>query len=94
MVIVTGLAGWRLAAMLSYEAGPWGAFERLRRAVGTPPPGPQEITGFLPLLFGCVWCIGWWTAALMLGLMYWFPAVPLVFAAAAVVVAMERIARP
>lgn len=78
--------------MLSYEAGPWDVFARLRRLFGVP-DGMEDIEGFFPLLLSCVWCCGWWTAAAMWLLWPVAPAIPAVFAAAAVVVLVERRAR-
>lgn len=90
MVLVSGLAAWRLAAMLSYEDGPFDVFARLRRAVGISDEPGAIIEGFLPLLFSCVWCIGWWCALLFVVLSLFAPFVTHVFAAAAVVVMVER----
>ena len=58
-VVIIGLASWRLASLLTQEDGPGLIFEKLRDRVGANEPG--EITGFLPTLFSCVYCMSVWT---------------------------------
>lgn len=79
--------------MLSYEAGPWDVFERLRRAAGIP-DGPGEIVGFLPLLLSCIWCLSVWMATAMWLAWEVHPAIPALVAAWAVAILVERQARP
>lgn len=56
--LLVGLAGWRLAAMLSYETGPFDVFERIRIRIGM---NEVPMRGFLPALISCVWCVAVWT---------------------------------
>ncbi len=102
-VIIVGLAGWRVAALLSYEEGPWGIFERLRRRVGiveidlgaspvglVPSDEPAPEPGFFGKLFACVWCLSPWVCLIFWGLweVHWY--VPGIVAAAAIVVVTEQ----
>lgn len=96
-LIIVGLAAWRLAALLSYEAGPFGVFERWRSFI-TPTGeivGPwARLRDQLAMIHECVWCLSPWMAAL-----FWFwygvePVFPSIMAAAAIVVAVERWNRP
>lgn len=91
-VLVSGLAGWRLAALLSYEAGPWHVFERIRDRFA---PFAGDEPGFVASLLGCAWCTSVYTTALMLALWaFGVSFIPLAFAAMAVAIWMERQARP
>lgn len=91
-VIVAGLAGWRLASLLVNEPGPWHVFSKLRAAAGLPDSGEIK-DGFWPELFGCVWCMGVWTAAAAFLAWYVHPAIPGVMAAMAVVILVEALVR-
>lgn len=92
-VAIVGLASWRVAAFLVYEDGPGGIFERFRVLMGIPSDG-GEIHGFFPLLLSCIWCTSVWAAFLMGALWYVHWTIPGFFAACAVAIAMERVARP
>lgn len=96
------LTTWRLSAMLSYEAGPWDLFLRLRASLGIEHDDDGAVTGFpmrfLPRLFSCVWCLSVWIGA-SLSVSYWLApdwtrwlALPFALSAGAIIV--ERIARP
>jgi hypothetical protein len=96
-VIIVGLAGWRVAALLSYEEGPWGVFEQLRRRagvveidLGAPPDAPAPLPGFFGKLLSCVWCTSVWLSLIFWGLweVHWY--VPGIAAAAAIVVVTEQ----
>lgn len=78
--------------MLVYEDGPYAIFDRFRRRVGVPDGG--EIRGLIPELLICVWCTSVWTAVLfwLAWEIHWM--IPGLFAAAAIAIAMERVARP
>lgn len=56
--ILIGLAGWRVANLLVNEDGPLDIFERVRLFVGMK---PGEISGFMPKLFSCIFCMSVWT---------------------------------
>lgn len=99
-VIIVGLAGWRLAALLSYEEGPWGLATRLRRWVGADteidlslPAADIPEPGFLGKLFSCVWCLSPYLGVIFWGLweVHWY--IPGIAAAAAIVVVTERWSR-
>lgn len=96
-VIIVGLAGWRLAALLSYEEGPWGISARLRRWLGADseidlsvPAADIAEPGFLGKLLSCVWCLSPYAAVIFWGLweVHWY--IPGVAAAAGIVVIAER----
>lgn len=57
--VFIGFASWRIAHMLVDEEGPALIFERIREFVGANKPG--KVTGFLPTLFSCVYCMSVWT---------------------------------
>lgn len=58
---VLGLAGWRVAYMLTNEAGPGNLFGKLRRMADS---GEIEIKqGSLQQLTVCVYCMAFWTTA-------------------------------
>ena len=94
-VIILGLAGWRLAALLSYERGPWDVFLRMRKALdfehnehGEPVAWPNT---FLGNLFNCVWCLSLYTVPLCWVIWRTLPEVVImIVAASAVAVATER----
>jgi hypothetical protein len=60
--VLLGLAGWRIGHMLVAEEGPALVFERLRVWAGVK---PGIISGFLPTLFSCIYCMSVWTTSLM-----------------------------
>lgn len=74
-LLLSALAGWRLANMLVNENGPWGVFSRLRYRLGLRPitaknPEGKVVTQRVALntwaeLFSCVWCMSVWTAAVV-----------------------------
>jgi hypothetical protein len=74
-LILSALAGWRLASMLVNEAGPFGWFASLRFRVGLRPITAKDASGKLVTqrvalntvaeLFSCVWCMAVWTTALV-----------------------------
>ena len=52
--VLAALAGWRLAALLAYDDGPWDVVLRLRRAIGDGPLGR---------MLDCFRCLSLWVAA-------------------------------
>lgn len=91
MVILLGLASWRIANMLVNEAGPGDIFEKLRSRAGIK-PGPIE--GFLPGLFSCIYCMSVWTTLLVYLLWSIEPAVVIILAAAAIAVLIQKFVQP
>ncbi len=92
--VLIGLAAWRIAAMLSYELGPFNVFRRFREALGfkhddkgEPKEWPSNV---VTEALSCVWCLGLWAAVAMYGLWQLEPAIVMVVAAASVVVMVER----
>lgn len=76
------LATWRLTALLVYESGPFGIFVRLRERLGIvhdddghPASWPD---GGLGRLFTCVWCLSFWTALAVCGILWVEPYVVMV----------------
>lgn len=88
-IVIVGLAGWRLASLLTYEDGPWYVFARLRQRFERSPEdfGPER---FWAILLGCIWCTSVWTATAMWALWYVLPEAVVVVAAWAVAIAVER----
>lgn len=88
LVLLTGLATWRVAYMLVRETGPWRVFTRLRELTGI----RHDDEGY-PIavpdgnVLGCVWCTSVWTALVLV----WMPApVLLVFAASAIAIIVNE----
>lgn len=63
---VLALATWRLTHMLLRENGPWGAFRRLRVALGVvyDPQDDTRIVAFRYEISTCMWCLSMWTGAI------------------------------
>lgn len=95
-VLIVGLAGWRLAALLTIEDGPWDLLARFRRLVGVPvldlggPPIDEPEPGVLGKLFSCAWCLSPWVSLIFWGLWEVHWAIPGITAASAVVVITDR----
>ncbi|KKN20379.1 hypothetical protein LCGC14_0936280 [marine sediment metagenome] len=94
--ILIGLAAWRLTALFSYERGPFDVFLRLRQFVGfdhdslsgEPISWPGNT---LPRVISCPWCLGLWvTPGVWAVWEYIDPAIVVVVAATAVLIAMEK----
>ena len=75
----TALAAWRVAVFLVLERGPFEIATRLRTLVGVehdedgdPQTWPTRMPG---VLFGCVWCMTFWTGAAMYGIVLVRPEV-------------------
>lgn len=90
-LVIIGLASWRVAALISYEDGPFDVFARFRWAIGM---RPRREYNTLAKMVQCVWCLGVWVAPLMFGLWYVHWAIPMVLAIAAVVPIVDRWTRP
>jgi hypothetical protein len=55
--LVLALATWRVAYMLTHEAGPFNVFQRLRERI------PENGHGRLGDLLSCIWCMSVWVGA-------------------------------
>ncbi len=93
--ILIGLAGWRLTALLSYERGPFDVFLRFRQLFGFEHDEKGEPESWpgntLARIVSCPWCLGLWvTPGVWAVWEYIDPAIVVVVAAAAVLVAVER----
>lgn len=66
-VLVVGLAAWRIASLLVFEAGPFHVFARLRDWARLPNPGlpPREPRALIGGILSCVWCASVWLAAIL-----------------------------
>ena len=60
-LIVGILATWRLTALLHYEDGPKGIFEKLRQRVRAFEEKDGKPVTFLGGLLSCFWCLSVWT---------------------------------
>ncbi len=76
------LAAWRAAVLLVYEGGPFGTFKRLRSFMdinhdleGQPVSWPDHLPGSL---FGCVWCLSFWTSLVLYGILWVAPPIVVV----------------
>lgn len=93
-VLIIGLASWRIAALLSYERGPFHVFLKLRSVLGfthdengQPDAWPD---GFFPELISCVWCLSLWIAAGMWGVWQISEPVVIIVAASSVILSVEK----
>lgn len=96
-VVVAGLAGWRIAALISQERGPFAILVRLRSAAGiehlddTP---TDHGGGEFGRLMYCTLCLSPWLALAMYALFRWGggvgEAVVAVLAIAAVIALADR----
>lgn len=95
-VLIIGLAAWRLAALLSYERGPFDVFVHFRSLFGIehdstsyePVSWPQNS---LARALTCVWCLGLYMAVLTWGIWELVdPTVVVVIAASGIVVVVEK----
>ena len=88
-----GLSGWRIAALISYERGPFDIFLRMRQKLGfihnngDPVSWPDK---FISNIVACPWCLGLYATAAMWGLWQISQAAVIVIAASAILIAVER----
>lgn len=68
-LVVLALACWRIAALVTYERGPFHLFQRLRTRAGitadedTGAPEAWEADNFVHGLLVCPWCLSVWVGA-------------------------------
>ncbi len=81
VAVVAG--AWRLAVLLVFEAGPFGVFTWLRARIGidhdadgVPTSWPD---GTVAKLFGCVWCMSFWTTLVVYAILWAAPYVVVIF---------------
>ena len=86
--ILIGLAGWRIANLLVNENGPFAVFEHLRLFIGLK---PGEVSGFLPELFSCVYCMSVWATIAAYFVYLISPIVVMIVAAMSVALIANRI---
>lgn len=84
-VLLSGLAGWRVAVFLVSEKGPFDLALKLRQSLGIQYNKAGEATewphNLLTSLLTCIWCLSFWTSFAALGLYWLWP--PLIFVPAA-----------
>jgi hypothetical protein len=97
--IIAILATWRLSAMLSYEAGPFDVFIRIRESVGIIHDdfGRKNVvpSTFFAELLDCIWCLSVWIGAFVGIVLYFYPVLVVLFlpfALSAGAVLVERLA--
>ena len=93
--LVAILATWRISALLSYEAGPFGILEWIREKVGIIHDDEGEKIAVHDNIFAqvldCVWCISVWIGAFVTiwiwlsPVFVWF-LLPLAFSAGAIMI--------
>ena len=91
--ILVGLAGWRVAALISYERGPFNIFLKFRQKLGFEHKNGEPVSwpeNFLTNMISCPWCLGLYAAILMWGLWQISQAAVIVLAASSILVAAER----
>lgn len=62
-VLTLGMAAWRLAFFLVAEMGPFDVADKFRRGIGA-----YHESSFQAKLFSCMYCMTFWTGALVLAL--------------------------
>lgn len=73
-LVLVVLAAWRIAFMLVYEMGPFDVIDWIRSQLGA--NNLDVMTrGFWSKLFGCVPCMTFWTAAILI--LWWLPTWPI-----------------
>lgn len=76
--ILLSLAIYRLALLLTREAGPFQIFHRLRIRLGAYDYDETgEVKTTLGQLFNCPFCMGIWLAAVATAILYFFPLLTL-----------------
>lgn len=90
---VLALAAWRLAHILVAEDGPWLWARRIREYAGVVHDDEGEVAAVpetMPgAVFGCVFCMSVWTAALMLAVWPWAPWAVWPWAVSALAIVIE-----
>lgn len=90
-VLIIGLASWRIASLLVTEEGPGLVFMRLRTMVGVLEGPGEQSSGFLPLVFSCIWCMSIWTTLLAAAIWYLEPVAVMICAAMTVALIPEAL---
>lgn len=99
VLLVLGLATWRVSAMLTKESGPFHIFEKMRELIGI----RHDIDGnvlqipnkLFAELFSCVWCISIWAAVFWTVFWFFLPDIAfyaaLPFAISTAVILIDRL---
>ncbi len=94
-LVAAAFATWRITALLVFDNGPFGIFLRLRERLGIvhddngdPSSWPD---GGLGRLFTCVWCLSFWTALAVCGILWVQPYVVMFLALWGAVSFMEAL---
>ena len=92
--LLIGAAAWRIAALISYERGPFDIFLQFRKLLGFQHNENGEPTtwpdGIVQKIVSCVWCIGIYSVVAMWGLWQISETAVLILAASTIVVVLEQ----
>ncbi len=92
-LFLIAMAAWRVAVFLVREAGPWRIVERVRFWSGIEHDvggRPLPYLGGMPgSLFGCIWCMSFWTAIIMYVVAVWADLIITVLALWGIVAVIE-----
>lgn len=86
-VLIIGLASWRIAHLLVAEPGPFSVVQRAREIIHADDPQENE----LGKMFGCVYCMSFWTGLLFAGLWLIWPPIAIFAAAWGIATALQMI---
>jgi hypothetical protein len=76
-LLILGLATWRIASLLTKEAGPFHVFMKIRKMTGIIHDADGNVLvipdQFFAGIFSCVWCSSVWIGLGLVGLWWFFP---------------------
>lgn len=85
VLLLLGLATWRLSLMIVRETGPFSIFLRMREAAGITHDENERVltvpTTFLGGVFSCIWCSSVWIGLGWMVLWTFLPAISIPVAA-------------
>ena len=98
IIIVLGLATWRISALLTREAGPFHMFEKLRELAGIEHDQEGNVQmiphKFFAELLSCVWCNSIWAGTfwtiMLISLPKVAPWIALPFALSTLAILLDR----
>ena len=91
-LLIAALATWRLTTLLVNEDGPLDMLVKFRSFIGIKWDAQSEPygTNFVAEAFTCVWCLSFWTGAVMAIFIApsiaWYPVYALALSAAAIII--------